>query len=115
MNGEDRDPAAGAAVGAISAAKNRKLTAAIGGAHIVVGIVGMIIVGSGAIDSMLSGGFSSQSEGSSFQIREYVFLFMIVGGLVVLIYSFVAYQSKQTKIRESRRSNFKSDADANAA
>lgn len=107
----ERDPAAGAALGALSAAKNKKLTAAVGAALMVIGIAGMIVVGARAIDTITSGGFSSQSEGSSIQLTQYVFLFTLLAGLILAIYSLVGYQRDRAKAG-GKAYNAKTDTDA---
>jgi hypothetical protein len=115
MEDHERDPVAGAAVGALSAAKNKKLLAGIGAVLIAIGIAGMIVVGSRAIDAVTGGGFSTPSEGTSFQLAEYVFLFTMLAGLIVLIYSLVGYQKDRSKVSQSHSFNQKGDKDAAAA
>jgi NO-binding membrane sensor protein with MHYT domain len=101
MDPTERNPGAGAAVGALSAAKNKKLIAAIGAALMAIGIAGLIFVGSQAIDTITSGGFSTPQEGSSIQLTQYIFLFTMLAGLIVLIYSVVSIQRNRAKIRLS--------------
>ena len=103
MDRIEGDPVTGTMLGALSGAKNKKLKAVIGAAVIIIAIVGIIYVGSNAIDTITSGGFSDPSEGRSIQLLQYVFIFMLVVGLVVMVYSLIGYQRDQTKIRESRR------------
>jgi formate hydrogenlyase subunit 3/multisubunit Na+/H+ antiporter MnhD subunit len=110
----ERDPMVGAALGALSAAKNKKLLAGIGAAMIAIGIAGMIVVGQGAIDTITTGGFSP-GEGSAFQLAQYVFLFTMLAGLVVLVYSLVGYQRDRSKAIQSRSLNQKRDKDAASA
>jgi hypothetical protein len=92
MDPTERNPGAGAALGALSAAKNKKLTAGIGAALIVIGLAGLIIVGSQAIDTITGGGFESPQQGSSIQLTQYVFLFTMLAGLIVMIYSIIGIQ-----------------------
>ena len=115
MDGDERDPAAGAMVGALSAAKNKKLMAAVGAALIIAGIAGMVIVGTAAINTITTGGFSDPGEGRSIQLTEYVFLFMLLAGLVVMIYSLVGIQRDRSKARVSQSFDPKTGKDANAA
>ena len=115
MDRPERNPGAGAALGALSAAKNKKLTAAIGAALIVIGIAGLVFVGSRAIDTITTGGFATSQEGSSIQLTQYVFLFTMLAGLIVMIYSVVGIQRDNAKARQSRHGNANSDRDAQAA
>ena len=115
MAKDERDPAAGAMLGALSAAKNKKLTAAIGAALIVAGIAGMVVVGTGAINTITTGGFSDPGEGKSIQLTEYVFLFILLAGLIVMIYSLIGIQRDRSKARASQSFDPKNGRDANAA
>lgn len=115
MDRDERDPAAGAMIGALSASKNKKLIAAIGAALIIIGIAGMIFFGTGAINTITTGGFSDPGEGKSIQLTEYVFLFTLLAGLVVMIYSLIGIQRDSSKARLSRSSGTKTGKDADAA
>lgn len=115
MDPTERNPGAGAALGALSAAKNKKLTAGIGAALIVIGIAGLIIVGSQAIDTITGGGFDSPQEGSSIQLTQYVFLFTMLAGLIVMIYSIVGIQRDHAKARQSKRGTANLDRDTQSA
>ena len=108
----EKDPVAGAALGALSAAKNKKLLAGVGAVLIVIGIAGMILVGGQVIDRVTGGGFANPSEGKSFQATQYVFLFTMLAGLILLIYSLVGYQRDRSKLDHSRSFDPKSDKDA---
>jgi uncharacterized membrane protein len=107
-NNEDRgrdgsgksSPASGAAVGTLSMVKNKKIMTVIGGILIAIGIAGMVAVGSNALSTIFGGGFSQPNEGSGFQMLQYVFMFILIAGLVIVIYSQVALQSKRAKARE---------------
>ena len=101
MTGPQRDPAAGAAVGALSAIKNRKLMTAIGASMIVVGVAGMIIGGSQAYRAVQNQQFGI-GQGETFQMMQYVFMFVLIGGLVLVIYSQVSAQREKAKKRESQ-------------
>ena len=115
MDPTERNPGAGAALGALAAVKNKKLTAGIGAALIVIGLAGLIIVGSQAIDTITGGGFESMQEGSSIQLTQYVFLFTMLAGLIVMIYSIVGIQRDHAKARQSKHSSTSTDRDAQAA
>jgi hypothetical protein len=115
MDRDERDPAAGAMLGALSASKNKKLVAAIGAALIIIGIAGMIFFGTGAINTLTTGGFSDPGEGKSIQLTQYVFLFTLLAGLVVMIYSLVGIQRDRSKARLTGSSDTKTGRDADAA
>jgi uncharacterized membrane protein len=93
-------PASGAGLGMLSMVKNRKIMTIIGGVLIAIGIAGMIAVGSNALSNILGGGFSQPNEGSGFQMQQYVFMFIMIAGLVIVIYSQVTLQSQRAKARE---------------
>ena len=95
-------PVSGAGLGALSAIKNKKIMTIIGGILIAIGIAGMIAVGSNALSNLFGSGFT-QNEGEQFQMGQYVFLFLLIAGLVLVIYSQVALQSQRAKARESGR------------
>jgi uncharacterized membrane protein len=99
-------PASGAGLGMLSMVKNKKIMTVIGGVLIAIGIAGMIVAGSNALSSIFGGGFSQPNEGSGFQLQQYVFMFILIAGLVIVIYSQVALQSQRAKARErgTRRS-----------
>ena len=93
-------PVSGAGLGALSIIKNRKIMTIIGGILIAIGIGGMIAVGSNALSSIFGGGFSQQNQGTQFQMGQYVFMFILIAGLVIVIYSQIALQSERAKTRE---------------
>lgn len=93
-------PASGAGLGMLSMVKNRKIMTIIGGVLIATGIAGMIAVGSNALSNILGGGLSQPNEGSGFQMQQYVFMFIMIAGLVIVIYSQVTLQSQRAKARE---------------
>jgi hypothetical protein len=99
-SGGKRSPASGAGLGTLSMIKNKKIMTVIGGILIAIGIAGMIAVGSNALSTIFGGGFSQSNEGSGFQMQQYVFMFILIAGLVIVIYSQVALQSKRAKARE---------------
>jgi ABC-type nitrate/sulfonate/bicarbonate transport system permease component len=94
--------ATGAGVGMLSMVKNKKIMTVVGGVLIAIGIAGMIAVGSNALSNIFGGGFSQPNEGSGFQIQQYVFMFIMIAGLGIVIYSQVALQSQRAKARERR-------------
>jgi hypothetical protein len=95
-------PVSGAAVGALSAIKNKKIMTVIGGILIAIGIAGMIAVGSNALSNLFGSGFT-QNEGEQFQMGQYVFMFLLIAGLVLVIYSQITLQSERAKAREGGR------------
>lgn len=101
-SGGKNSPVSGAGLGALSMIKNRKIMTIIGGILIAIGIAGMIAVGSNALSSIFGGGFSQQNQGTQFQMGQYVFMFILIAGLVLVIYSQIALQSERAKTRESR-------------
>lgn len=102
-SGGKNSPVSGAGLGALSMIKNRKIMTIIGGILIAIGIAGMIAVGSNALSSIFGGGFSQQNQGTQFQMGQYVFMFILIAGLVLVIYSQIALQSERAKTRESTR------------
>lgn len=99
-SGGKSSPASGAGLGMLSMVKNKKIMTVIGGVLIVIGIAGMIAAGSNALSSIFGGGFSQPNAGSGFQMQQYVFMFIMIAGLVIVIYSQVALQSQRAKARE---------------
>ncbi len=100
--GGGSSPVSGAGLGALSMIKNKKIMTIIGGILIAIGIAGMIAVGSNALNNIFGGGFS-QNQGTQFQEVQYVFMFLLIAGLVLVIYSQIALQSERAKARERRR------------
>lgn len=98
-------PVSGAGLGLLSMVKNKKIMTGIGGILIVIGIAGMVAVGSNALDTILGGGFSQPAQGSEFQMQQYVFMFLLIAGLVLVIYSQITLQSQRAKAREKRSHN----------
>ncbi len=99
-SGGRSSPASGAGLGMLSMVKNKKIMTVIGGVLIAIGIAGMIAAGSNALSAIFGGGFSQPNQGEEFQIRQYVFMFIMIAGLAIVIYSQVALQSKRAKERE---------------
>ncbi len=98
-------PVSGAGLGLLSMIKNKKIMTVIGGILIAIGIAGMIVVGSNALGNIFGGGFSQQNQGTQFQMGQYVFMFILIAGLVLVIYSQIALQSQRAKARERRSSS----------
>ena len=99
-SGRGSSPASGAGLGMLSMLKNKTSMTVIGGVLIAIGIAGMIVAGSSALSSIFGGGFSQPNEGSGFQMQQYVFMFILIAGLVIVIYSQVALQSQRAKARD---------------
>jgi hypothetical protein len=93
-------PVSGAGLGLLSMIKNKKIMTVIGGILIVIGIAGMIAVGSNALGNLFSGGFSEPNQGSGFLMQQYVFMFILIAGLVLVIHSQITLQSQRAKARE---------------
>jgi hypothetical protein len=105
-----RNPAAGAALGALSAAKNRKIMTVVGAVLIAIGIAGMIIVGSQAVKAISNQQFTI-GQGESFQLIQYLFMFALISGLVLVTYSQVSAQRDRAKQRELQDSRDNKSAD----
>ena len=103
--GGKSSPVSGAGLGLLSMIKNRKIMTIIGGILIAIGIAGMIAVGSNALGNIFGGGFSQPNQGTQFQMGEYVFMFLLIAGLVLVIYSQITLQSQKAKARERRSRN----------
>ena len=99
-SGGKSSPVGGAGLGLLSMVKNKKIMTVIGGILMVIGIAGMIAVGSNALNSLFGGGFSQQNQGTQFQMGQYVFMFMLIAGVVLVIYSQITLQSERAKARE---------------
>ena len=104
-SGGGSSPVSGAGLGLLSTIKNKKIMTVIGGILIVIGIAGMIAVGSNALGNIFGGGFSQPNQGTQFQMGEYVFMFLLIAGLVLVIYSQITLQSQKAKARERRSRN----------
>jgi uncharacterized membrane protein len=98
-------PASGVGLSVLSMIKNRKIMTIVGGILIAIGIAGMIAVGSNALSNIFGGGFSQPNQGTQFQMVEYVFMFVLIAGLVLVIYSQVTLQSERAKERERKSRN----------
>ena len=106
-----RNPAAGAALGAISAAKNKKLMTIVGGILIAVGIAGMVFVGSQVKAIINSGQWGNvPANGFWYQMVDYVFLFIMIAGLVLVLYAQVSLQRESAKRREAEDERRHTDA-----
>lgn len=98
-------PVSGAGLGLLSIIKNKKIITIIGGIMIVIGIAGMVAVGSDALDTIFGGGFSQPDQGSEFLVRQYVFMLTMIAGLILVIYSQVTLQAKRVRMRDRRSGN----------
>jgi hypothetical protein len=86
----------GIGIGLLSSAKNKKIVTVAGAVLIAVGIAGMIAVGSQASSILTERGtFGGPDVARSFFYGEYVFLFMIVAGLVLMVFGLVSLQRKR--------------------
>jgi uncharacterized membrane protein len=101
-SGGRSSPVSGAGLGLLSTIKNKKIMTVIGGILIVIGIAGMVAVGSNVLSNIFSGGFSQPNQGTQFQMGQYVFMFILIAGLVLVIYSQITLQSQRAKAREGR-------------
>lgn len=81
-----------------SVARNRALGAAAGAVLMAIGAWGMISVGSDTLETIDEGKYSSE-RGKVFEMNSYVFLFAIVAGLVLLLYSAVSSQAESARSR----------------
>ena len=104
-SGGKSSPVSGAGLGMLSTIKNKKIMTVIGGILIAIGIAGMVAVGSNALGSIFGGGFSQPNEGTQFQQGQYVFMVLLIAGLVLVIYSQVTLQSQRAKARERQSGN----------
>lgn len=83
-------------VGLHSILRNRALGVAVGAVLMAVGAWGMIFVGSYTLDDIEEGRYSSE-RGKVFEMNAYVFLFSIVAGLVIMLYSAVSIQAENAR------------------
>lgn len=81
--------------------RNRKLTAAAGAILIVIGAAGMVLVGADVLQTIRQQG----AVGAEYQQAQYVFLFTMIAGLVLLIYSAVSMQAERAKARRENSNN----------
>jgi hypothetical protein len=68
----------------------------IGGIMIAVGITGMVIFSIQAREA-LNNAALWQTEGFWFQMKEYVFMFTMIGGFIIVLYALVSLQRKRAK------------------
>ncbi len=86
-------------VGRHSILRNRKLGVMVGVALMAIGVWGMISVGSDTLKTIQEGDYTAE-RGKVFEMNSYVFLFTIVAGLIVLLYSVVSIQAESASRRE---------------
>lgn len=92
----------GLKIGLLSSAKNRKIVIIVGGVLMAIGIAGMIAIGSGALNILTTqGSFRNPEVGDSFFYGEYAFLFVLVAGLVLVIFGAVSKQRDSAKQRSA--------------
>jgi ABC-type nitrate/sulfonate/bicarbonate transport system permease component len=96
-------PVSGAGLGALSALKNKKVLTIAGGIMIVIGLAGMIAIGSDALATIFGTGYEQPEQGREFQIQQYAFMFTMIAGLGLVIYAQVTLQAKRANLR--RRNN----------
>jgi hypothetical protein len=68
----------------------------IGGLMIAVGIAGMVIFSIQAREALENDALW-QAEGFWFQMRDYVFMFTMIGGLIIVLYALVSRQRNRAK------------------
>ena len=93
-----RNDHTGSESGLTSFTKNRKLTSVIGIALIAVGVLGLVSIGADALETIRIGEYTPD-EGAEFRYAQYVFMFTMIGGLIILIYSGVAIQAEKARAR----------------
>jgi hypothetical protein len=90
----------GIGIGLLSGAKNKKVITIIGAIMMVIGIGGMIAIGSQSLNILTTrGAFGSPELAKSYFYSEYAFLFVLVGGLVLVILGLVSMQRESAKRR----------------
>jgi formate hydrogenlyase subunit 3/multisubunit Na+/H+ antiporter MnhD subunit len=65
-----------------------------------IGVWGMISVGSDTLQTVQEGEYTAE-RGKMFEMNSYVFLFTIVAGLIVLLYSVVSSQAESASSRRA--------------
>lgn len=86
-------------VGRHSILRKRKIGVMVGVALMAIGVWGMISVGSDTLKTIQEGDYTAE-RGKVFEMNSYVFLFTIVAGLIVLLYSVVSIQAESASRRE---------------
>lgn len=80
----------------LSSARNKMVTTIAGAVMVAVGIGGMIAIGSQVVDILTARGeFGDPDVARSYFYSEYVFMFLLIGGLVLLISGLVSMQIKK--------------------
>ena len=97
--GSNRSLASGAGLTLPSIVSIRNFTAMIGATLIAVGIWGMVSIGSEVLESARDGAYDYPGQGAYFQYSQYVFMFTMIAGLVISIYSGVANQAENARAR----------------
>ncbi|MGI0012663.1 MAG: hypothetical protein ACREBU_04355 [Nitrososphaera sp.] len=86
-----------------ASAFNKKILALIGAVAMAVGTVGMVFMGL-EIDRIIKDGQLANQPGNGFwlQMGDYVFMFTMIGGFVLVLYGLISLQSIRTEERESK-------------
>jgi NADH:ubiquinone oxidoreductase subunit 6 (subunit J) len=86
----------GIGIGLLSGAKNKKIITIIGAVMAAIGIGGMVSIGY-RINELTTGGdvFERSELVSTHFYTEYLFLFLILGGLILAIFGAVSIQRGQ--------------------
>lgn len=80
-------------MGSLSIIKNRKVGVAIGLVLMGVGAWGMLLIGSDTLETVREGEYSEE-QSKEFQIDSYAFMFGMIAGLIILLYSAVSNQAE---------------------
>ncbi|MGI0013289.1 MAG: hypothetical protein ACREBU_07600 [Nitrososphaera sp.] len=82
---------------------NNKILALIGAIAMAVGTAGMVIIGL-QIDRIIENQQLGSQPGNGFwlQMGDYVFMFTMIGGFVLVLYGLISLQSIRTEERESK-------------
>ena len=89
----------GIGIGLLSGAKNKKIMVIIGAVLIVIGVGGMISVGSQAANLATRGDFGTEA-GKSYFYAEYAFMFTLIAGAVIVTYGLVSIQ-RSKRVQQS--------------
>jgi hypothetical protein len=68
----------------------------VGGIMIAVGIAGMVIFSMQAREALENEALW-QAQGFWFQMRDYVFMFTMIGGFIIVLYALVSRQRNRAK------------------
>ncbi len=81
---------------------NKKILALVGAIAMAVGIAGMVIMGL-QIDRIIHDGQLGNQPGNGFRLQmgDYVFMFTMIGGFVLVLYGLISLQSIRAEERQS--------------